>query len=352
MNLKADLRELSPAYFALIMSTGILSMAFNLLNYHSLAVIMTGLNNFQFVVLLILYLLRLLLFFPQVKEDFRSNEKGPGFLTIVAGSGVLGVQNTLIMQWKPASLILWGFALLVWAFLVYSFLTVMITKGEKPAMPKVVNGAWLLFTVSTQSLAILGVTLLPANGLSLPAVLFSSLSLFFLAVLLYVLMLSLILLRLVLEPLKPDEFKPPYWVLMGAAAISSLSAATLIEKINTTEYFLQFIPALNAASLALWSAATWLIPLLIILEGWRHLLKKVALKYDPSYWDTVFTLGMYTTATFRLAKLLDVNFLTTIPEVFIYIAAAAWVLTFAGMFASFFKAAPGGSQLNTTSTKH
>ncbi|MEO6798470.1 MAG: hypothetical protein ABI178_00820, partial [Rhodanobacter sp.] len=42
-----------------------------------------------------------------------------------------------------------------------------------------------------------------------------------------------------------------------------------------------------------WATATWWIPLLAILELWRHGLRHVRLRYEVDDWDIVFPLGMY-----------------------------------------------------------
>ena len=41
-------------------------------------------NNIEFVILLIIFIPRLLFFFPDFKRDLSSNAEGAGFLTIIA----------------------------------------------------------------------------------------------------------------------------------------------------------------------------------------------------------------------------------------------------------------------------
>jgi hypothetical protein len=43
---------------------------------------------------------------------------------------------------------------------------------------------------------------------------------------------------------------------------------------------------------------------------------------------------MYTVCTFRLAKLTAIPLLAAIPRFFVYIALAAWAVTFAGLLRS------------------
>ena len=45
----------------------------------------------------------------------------------------------------------------------------------------------------------------------------------------------------------------------------------------------------------------------------------------------VFPLGMYTAATWTFVQAIGAEFLTVVPQVFLWIAIVAWCMTFFGM---------------------
>ena len=131
--------------------------------------------------------------------------------------------------------------------------------------------------------------------------------------------------------LEPGELGPPYWVDMGAVAISTLAGATLIANLDQHPLLLELAPFVKGLTLLFWSVATWWVPLLLLLGFWRHVVRRFPLRYDPSYWAMVFPLGMYTACTFKLSHALDLQELEWIPRVAIWFALVAWTVAFVGM---------------------
>jgi tellurite resistance protein TehA-like permease len=148
----------------------------------------------------------------------------------------------------------------------------------------------------------------------------------------YIWIISLIFYRYTFFTLSPDDLSPPYWINMGAVAISTLAGTMLIASAPASALLTSLLPFLIGATLLFWATATWWIPMLLILGVWRHGYKRFPLRYDPLYWGAVFPLGMYTACTIRLSAVIaDADYLMAIPRIFIFIAQAAWLVTFLGL---------------------
>jgi tellurite resistance protein TehA-like permease len=121
---------------------------------------------------------------------------------------------------------------------------------------------------------------------------------------------------------------------MGAVAITTLAGARLILAAPGWNFLAEILPFLKGFTLFFWAAGTWWIPLLFILGFWRHVYKRFSLRYDPQYWGMVFPLGMYTVCTLQLSRAINFAPLLLIPKYFIYLALAAWLVTFVGLIHS------------------
>src|SRR4029079_8687487 len=84
--------NLFPGYFALVMATGIISIAAFQLNLKPVAWVVLAINLVAYFPLWLLLLIRLIRFFPRIKADIMDHARGPGFFTVVAGTCVLGSQ--------------------------------------------------------------------------------------------------------------------------------------------------------------------------------------------------------------------------------------------------------------------
>jgi tellurite resistance protein TehA-like permease len=327
----AGLAGMHPAYFALVMATGIVSLACELFGLHGLAIALFVLNLGFYPTLWVLAIVRVLRYRDRVRADLLHHGRAVGFFTTVAATCVLGSQCLLIGEAEAAALGLWIAGIALWAVLIYGVLTVLTVKPDKPALADGINGGWLISVVAAQSVSVLGAQLAPGLGAHAPEVLVFSLAMWLGGGMLYLWIISLIFYRYTFFPMSPSDLAPPYWINMGAAAISTLAGTMLVAAAPHSPVLVQILPFVRGFTLMWWATATWWIPMLVILGVWRHGIRKFPLRYDPLYWGAVFPLGMYTVCTARVASAVDAPYLAAISQVFVYIALGAWGIAAAGM---------------------
>jgi tellurite resistance protein TehA-like permease len=264
--------------------------------------------------------------------DYSSHAKAPGYFTLVAGTCVLGNDFVLLAGQSSVGWVLWAIGVSLWCLLTYTMLPVLISAEKKPHPEQAIGGAWLLAVVGTQAVSVLTSLLVPSLPVNLatPA-LFLSLVFWLVGSMLYIWLISLIFYRIVFLPLVPSDLTPPYWINMGAMAISTLAGVWLIRAADRLPLVTELLPFLKGLTLMFWATATWWIPLLLMLGAWRHVRKRFPLAYEHGYWAAVFPLGMYTVCTQRLIDTFNLPFLQPIATTFGWISLVAWTATFLGL---------------------
>lgn len=321
--------RLFPGYFALVMATGIIAVAATQQKIQWLADALYAIAAVAYIVLVILTLIRLVAFRRAFFDDITSHAKGFSFLTAVAATNVLGSASAVVHGWWSLAWVLWWVSLGLWIILLYSTLISVVLGGPKPVLGAGINGTWFLLTVSTESVAVLGALLLPRHPSD--ALAFTCLAAFVLGIVLYLIVMTMVFLRWTFNELEPTEADPPAWIAAGAVAITVLAGSNLLIASGVSPRLLRLAPFVEGFVMLAWATATFWFPLMVAIGVWRHVVRRVPLRYHPSYWALVFPLGMYGAATFKMNAATKFTAIDWAPKATLVVALVAWAATFAGL---------------------
>lgn len=326
---------MNPAYFAVVMATGIVSVGLHLKGVDTASAVLLVLAAIAYAVLVVLTIIRLTLHHAAVLRDLHNPERAFGFFTFIAGSNVLGTRFAFDGHHVVAAILL-VVATALWIVLGYAIpWTAVLGTPNRPVIKRA-NGTWFVWIVASQSIAILAAVLQPTtktwhDTLSALAVISWAVGIF-----LYAGAAIFVALRMLVYPFMARDMTPPYWVSMGAAAIIVLAGARIV--------LMEDSPTVNATrglisgmAVLFWAFATWLYPALIAAGIWRHVVHKVPLRYDASLWALVFPVGMYGVASITLAQADTIPAIDVIGTVELWFAVAVWATVFIAMLIHLWK---------------
>ncbi len=321
--------DLTPGYFAGVMATGIVSIGAQLKGMASLAAILFGIALAFYVVLVALNVWRFVAHRQRMVEDFRDPSRAFGFFTFIAATDVLAAA-LLGIGFVSIALAMLVVAVLIWLVFGYVIPWTAVLGSKRRPMLDTANGTWFIWAVASQSIAVVAAGLEPVlrdlrQILAVLAIFAWSIGL-----MLYAACAVFVMLRVMLYPFTPEDFDPPYWVAMGAVAISVVAGARIVEMdhapmIDVTR------DLVAGVSVVLWAFATWLIPVLLAVGAWRHFVHRVPLRYQPTLWSMVFPFGMYAVAGIYLGRADRLPIVELVGDTWYWVALLAWVLTAGGM---------------------
>jgi len=332
-----SLRTMHPGYFAMVMATSALSVAAYCHDVPILPAALLVLNTVFVLVLAAAYVCRACAYSDDFRLDIFNHSRGMGFFTLVAGLATYGTQICLQTDARWLAVGLLGLSAVLWLVINYGVLAALTTRADKPTLEHGLNGAWLLVVVAMQSLVVLA-TMLMAHGAFPQArheLAFLALAMWLAGGVLYVWIMALIVLRYAFTRMEPEAFTSPYWINMGAVAISTLAGAELVEHASLSALLAEMLPFLKGGVVLFWAIASWWIPLLLVLGFWRHVMKDIALSYDTLHWGGVFPLAMYSICTFHVARIFQLPFASAVSQLFMGLATVAWATVFIGLVDSF-----------------
>lgn len=328
--LRHEVANLDPACFNFVMATGIVSTGANALHLAWISIPLLPLAAAGYLILCAATAWRLIRYPARVLTDASQETRAFGFFTFVAGGDVLAIRLFSAGLQGPA-LVLMGLSAAAWVLLTYGLVARLAVVTGKPGLGAA-SGGWLLWVVGTQSVGAAATVLAARYTFLAGEFAFVAAGMWAVGVILYLVLISIIMARMLLVDLPPEQLSHPYWIAMGATAITVLTAARILAL-----HHVQFpipSPVESGITFMLWAFGSWWIPLLLALGLWRYLLRRVPLTYQVALWSIIFPLGMYATASDAFGTVAGIGALVTIARIEIWFAAAAWLLTFAAMLFS------------------
>jgi tellurite resistance protein TehA-like permease len=311
------LDAIPPASGAVVMGTGIVSIALSLDGHETISRIVLVFDAVFWVTLSVLLPARA----TRDRTRFRSDVRTPAALTSAAGTAVLGTRLSLL-GWHWAGAALFVIAGALWLAL----LVPVLTNWRTPTV-----GASLVLTVSTESLAVLAAVLAtrdPAHGL-----LIAALAPFVLGLAFYVFVIA----RFDLRQLSVG--RGDHWITGGALAISTLAAARLTIGAKALGTLGGGGGALRDLALGLWVVTMLWLPVLLLAEVLRP-----RLGYDVRRWSTVFPVGMYAACSFAVGTAAHASAVTSFARVWVWVALAVWTAVLAAMLRRAVQVVHGGQR--------
>lgn len=335
------LRAFPPTSFAMVMATGIVSIAAHLLGYDLVGWLLLGINAVAWPALLAITLGRVLRYPRAVHDDMVDHSRGPGFLTLVAATAVLGSQLSTYHVLPRVVPWLLGLAAALWLVVAYTFLAAMTIGQRKPGLHAGLNGTWLLLVVATESIAVLASAVSRSDGAPVPLDLLA-LAAWLLGGCLYMILITLIFYRWCFVPMTAADLTEPWWINMGAMAITTLAGSRLILIGHDLVGWPGDDPlVLKVLTTACWVMATFWIPLLVALFIEKHAIVGDPVRYTAAEWSVVFPLGMYAAATRVYAEAANLQFLAYVARVTVIVALVAWTLASIGLLRSSLRSVKG-----------
>lgn len=306
--------NLPPDVFAVVMATGICSIAAEENGYRGLSIALAIAASAGLVVLSLGLVARACFGARELIGQLHDPDVALRLFTATAACEVLGMRwasdDVALRAALVASVVTW---------LVLAPLALRdVRQRPREELRAHAHGAWLLSSVATAGLAAIIAT---TASQSSPWAAGFAVALWLVSLVIYVAVASLILWHVASRLRAGGDVPPDSWILMGALAAATLAGARV-----------DAVP--SALTLMCWAGATAWIPVLLYAEAWQVNHHQGALRFRGAWWSAVFPLGMYSAATAELGLIHRASWMGTVSLVFFWDALAVWCIVGLGWMSS------------------
>ncbi|HZG27979.1 TDT family transporter [Agrobacterium tumefaciens] len=334
------IRQFTPNWFAAVMGTGIVALALNefvstVPALHSVAFGLWLLNAVIFILMLVIYAARWILFFQEAKRILDHSVVSMYFGCIPMALAT--VINGLVIFATPA-VGTQAIDIAVWLWIVDVIIAIacgiavpflMFTRQQHST--EGMTAIWLLPIVAGEVAASSGAVL--ADHLSLEPgaqmIVLVSYILWGFSVPMAFCIMAILVLRLSLHKLPPTTMAPSMFLTLGpigTGALGVLALGTVVLKIPSMALHAASLHSLGmVGGLVLWGVGVWWIGI-SVLSTIKYF--KRGLPFNLGWWGYVFPLGVFSIATLRLGEVTGRQEFWWVAVVLVALLTVAWSYIF------------------------
>lgn len=314
--------------FSFVMASGIVSVSLLMHGLEVFSWILLGVGAVGYVLLIVLTIAQVRRHPGEVRGHLQNPQTRFGYFTFVAASGVLG-SRLILADVTVIPLIQLGVAVFAWPWIAWVVLRAM--RADPRPWRNEVNGSWFLLSVAANSIGVLSGGLADLHPQYTDVFAVVSISAWTIGLICYLTILYGVGSRVVGKQLTAESLTAPYWITMGACAITVLNSSR-IANLPVAAPLTGLTDEIGRIGLVIWFFATLLIPVILVVGWWRHMHRHIPFDSTVMLWSIVFPIGMYDVASTLMAQDHDLPVAQVIGSAGVWLALAAWVLTIASHF--------------------
>ncbi|MCF6156328.1 MAG: hypothetical protein E3K36_14040 [Candidatus Brocadia sp.] len=325
--LKIATYSLNTRWFTIVMATIMIASISHMYGYEVIAPYFFSASLAILFSVVVFKAVQTVLFYKDSLEEILNPEKTLYFFTIVGSVNFIGICFSRVFHLYTTATICWYVATGLWLGTSLSSFSILFLhkKSADRKIEDVLHGGWFFATVGTQSTALLGVIVAERAITHVIFLQLFSFALWSIGASLYLVFMALIVLRLVFYRFDSNNVLSPYWMNIGAAAITAITGAALYQHIQVAGGpFVDFLSFLKGISLLFWSFGLWWMPFLIILTLRKLIYSDEGLSFTIGYWEIVFALGLYADSTIQMVGLFEGQYLAIISICFYIACIILW----------------------------
>ncbi|MBO8158192.1 C4-dicarboxylate ABC transporter [Thermosyntropha sp.] len=334
------IKNFSPAWFAAVMGTGGLANVVYIwgkswIPAYNLGVILAWLTAALFVIFLIPWILRWILYYDEVKKDLYHPLLRNFFATMPIAIMVVATNVNLMGKSFFSAEFILKFLLIVWivgilgAFLIGVWATFIMMKEENTS-PQMMNFAWFIPPVGNIIIPLVGsplVAMLYQKGIAWANTAWLiNLTFYGVGFFLFIFVGSVIFNRLVRHALSPAGMTPSFWILLGPVGVGVLSLMGIAD----TGKMLGFIvnpDILYIFAFILWGFGFWAFVQVLVLT--IDYVKQGSIPFSLSWWAFVFPLAVYTMSALKVGHYFNSGLVHGYAGLLTLLLFFFWVISFA-----------------------